>query len=162
LNIPFTKKIKLSEIQKIILEDSNNYWDNFFRLGENSAIHKIPTPKQLNQFAEYFLKVLNSVYKTYKAAEPIQTSSNIIFPFYWGSKSKIPKKANKEFEKHLNQLLQKDFPEANLRFIRIIRLYDENVIYLIKPKQLRYWLRSVAVRDADETFAYLVNQEYNV
>ena len=43
-----------------------------------------------------------------------------------------------------------------------MRIYDENVIYLIKPKQLRYWLRSVAIRDADETFAFLVNQEYNV
>ncbi|GBD92070.1 hypothetical protein BMS3Abin04_02803 [bacterium BMS3Abin04] len=164
-NIPFTKKNiinNLSEIQRIILEDSINYLDDFFRLGENSIIHKIPSSEELDQFAKYYLMVLNSVYKTYKAAEPIQTSSNIIFPFYWGNKSKIPKKVNNEFERHLNHLLQKNYPEANLRFIRVMRIYDENVIYLIKPKQLRYWLRSVAIRDADETFAFLVNQEYNV
>jgi len=162
LNIPYIKKIELTDIQKVILEDSIKYMDDFFRLGENSIIHKIPTQNQLNQFAKYYLKILNSVYKTYKAAEPIQTSGNIIFPFYWGKKPKVETKSNKDLEIHLNQLLQKDFPQANLRFIRVINLYDKNVIYLIKPKQLRYWLRSVAIRDADETFAYLVNQEYNV
>ena len=36
----------------------------------------------------------------------------------------------------------------------------ENIIYLIKPKQLRFWLKSIAIRDADETFVDLRNQGY--
>ena len=51
--------------------------------------------------------------------------------------------------------LKKEYTYANLRIIRVIRLYDENAIYLIKPNQLRYWLKSVAINDADETFYYL-------
>jgi len=55
----------------------------------------------------------------------------------------------------VQQLLKKEYTYANLRIIRVIRLYDENAIYLIKPNQLRYWLKSVAINDADETFYYL-------
>ncbi len=64
-----------------------------------------------------------------------------------------------QFEYHLNQLVHKKFGKY-LRITRVIRIYDQNVIYLVKPKQVRYWLRSVAVRDADETFEDLVKQGY--
>ncbi|MBI5324403.1 MAG: hypothetical protein HZB41_03860 [Ignavibacteriae bacterium] len=47
-------------------------------------------------------------------------------------------------------------PNANIKFIRTIRIHDGDFIYIIKPNQLRYWLRSVAIRDADETFDYLI------
>jgi len=32
--------------------------------------------------------------------------------------------------------------------------------YFIKPKAYRFWLKSIAVRDADETFADLVKMGY--
>jgi hypothetical protein len=46
----------------------------------------------------------------------------------------------------------------------VVRVYDtvsqkENsipTVYLIKPDQLRYWTRSIALRDADEVAADLV------
>ena len=60
------------------------------------------------------------------------------------------KKAEADIEKLVYKVAGK-----NLRLIRVIRLYEGNVIYLIKPKKLRYWLPSVALRDADETFADL-------
>ena len=164
-NIPFTKKkIQniLSDIEKIIISDTIEYWEDFFRFGEKSKIHKAPNEKQILDFAQNYLSIINSVYSNYKAATYIVTKDHIIYPFYWGKEPKLPAE-KKELDGHLNQLLVKnEYPSANLRFIRIMRLYDDNVIYLIKPKQLRYWLRSVAIRDADETFAYLVKQEYKI
>ncbi|HLP45746.1 MAG TPA: hypothetical protein VK469_07360 [Candidatus Kapabacteria bacterium] len=50
--------------------------------------------------------------------------------------------------------------QKHLRVIRVLPIYDKNVIFLVKPKQLRYWLSSIAVRDADETFEDLVKQGY--
>ena len=34
---------------------------------------------------------------------------------------------------------------------RIARIFDGPLILLLKPDRLRFWLRSVALRDADET-----------
>jgi len=45
---------------------------------------------------------------------------------------------------------------------RIIKAYGQDSIILAKPKQLRYWLPSIALRDADETFEdYIKSRYYN-
>jgi hypothetical protein len=166
-NIPFIKKKLqnvLTDIEKIIISDAIDYWEDFLRFGEDSKIHNNPIKVQglMNDFAINYLAIINSVYKNYRAGKYIETKNHIIYPFYWGEEPKLPA-VEKELDEHLNQLLLKnEYHSASLRFIRIMRLYDGNVIYLIKPKQLRYWLRSVAIRDADETFAYLVKQEYKL
>lgn len=47
----------------------------------------------------------------------------------------------------------------NINITRIFKYYDNNLIYIIKPKQYRYWLKSITV-SADDTFADLVNMRY--
>ena len=39
-------------------------------------------------------------------------------------------------------------------------IYDANVILIVKPDRLRYWIRSVAIRDADETLHDLRRQGF--
>jgi hypothetical protein len=48
----------------------------------------------------------------------------------------------------------------SLYVTRIARTYDEHFIFMLKPDRLRYWLRSVALRDADETLADLRAQGF--
>ena len=48
----------------------------------------------------------------------------------------------------------------NIKLNRIIKLYEKNKVYLIKPKALRYWLQSIALRDADEVFSDLLKAGY--
>ena len=49
--------------------------------------------------------------------------------------------------------------KQNTRITRVLRGYlheqGQDILILIKPNLLRYWLKSVALRDADETFADL-------
>jgi hypothetical protein len=40
---------------------------------------------------------------------------------------------------------------------RIVRKYDNDRIVIVKPKQFRYWIKSIALRDADDTFADITN-----
>ncbi len=47
-----------------------------------------------------------------------------------------------------------------LQVTRIARIYDGNFIFLLKPDRLRFWMRSVALRDADETLADLRAQGF--
>jgi hypothetical protein len=42
----------------------------------------------------------------------------------------------------------------------VVKIYDGDLIYLIKPKELRYWLQSIALRDADESIVDLYNAGY--
>jgi len=166
LPYPFDKldKLDLSSTEEILRNDTLDYWlDYSTGIKTNDLpLFNEASPEQLKQFAEAFCNILNSVYEDFHPHRPIETDNFICFPFYIGEKPNIEIPEKENLEKHLNQLLIRENPRANLRITRIMRLYDHNVIYLIKPKQLRYWLRSVAIRDADATFADMVAQEYQL
>lgn len=156
----------LQETEKILLDDVLNYYEDFIRKGENSKmVIKIPENEVktiLIDFAKTFLKTLNSVYDNYLAADYFVMKNHIVFPFYWGDKSRIPENIS-GLEKHLNQLLlENEHPQANLRFIRMLTIYDDNVFYLIKPRQYRYWLRSIALRDAGMVISKMTEDEYGI
>jgi hypothetical protein len=42
----------------------------------------------------------------------------------------------------------------------VLRYYDQNVVLVVKPDRLRYWIRSTAIRDADETLLDLKKQGF--
>jgi hypothetical protein len=49
---------------------------------------------------------------------------------------------------------------SSITVTRIARIYDRNFIFLLKPDRLRYWLRSTALRDADDVLADLRAQGF--
>jgi len=49
---------------------------------------------------------------------------------------------------------------TSLYVTRIARIYDGGFVFLLKPDRLRYWFRSVALRDADEVVADLRTQGF--
>jgi hypothetical protein len=49
---------------------------------------------------------------------------------------------------------------TSLHVTRIARLCSGDFIFLLKPDRLRYWLRSVALRDSDDTMADLRAQGF--
>ena len=161
-SLPFPKdetELELSEIEQILVDDVLDYMLDFRRKGENSAGEKPVNDHQLQQFSEIYCRVLNSVYKEFQPYDPLQTNSFICFPFYYKDKPQIMTGSMDELENDLYELIQNN-TSTNSRIVRMLRVYENNTIYLIKPKQTRYWLRSVAIRDADDTFADLVVQGY--
>ena len=161
-NLPYPeneKELKLPDIEEILVDDVLEYMLDFRRRGEKSNALKPVKPQHLLQFAEIYCSILNSVYKEFKPSDPIVLDSSICFPFYYSKKPLILGGDKDKLESHMRLLVHKKVGE-NLRITRILRIYDENIIYLVKPKQVRYWLRSVAIRDADDTFADLVKQGY--
>jgi len=152
-------QLELTEIEQILVDDVLDYMLDFRSKGEKSVAEKPVDDGQLNQFSEIYCKVLNSVYKEFKPYKPLKTGSFICFPFYYRDKPQIIEDSMDELEAALHELIQKKY-NTNSRIVRMLRMYENNTIYLIKPKQTRYWLRSVAIRDADETFADLVAQGY--
>jgi hypothetical protein len=153
------KDLELTDIEQILVDDVLDYMLDFRSKGEKSDAEKPVDDGQLNQFSEIYCRVLNSVYKEFKPYKPLKTETFICFPFYYKDKPQIIEDSMNELEAALHELIQNN-TNKNSRIVRMLRMYENKTIYLIKPKQARYWLRSIAIRDADETFADLVVQGY--
>lgn len=164
-HLPYPEKeedLELSEIEQVLLDDVLNYMRDFRSKGERSRAVAKPTTKQLKQFGDMYCTVLNSVYKNFEPHPPVffRTNSFVCYPFYFGEKPHVTIADESGIEEHLTNLLIETCETANLRIVRVLTLYEENVIYIVKPNQVRYWLRSVAIRDADETAFDLFSQGY--
>ncbi|MFS4466711.1 HsdM family class I SAM-dependent methyltransferase [Maribacter sp. 2210JD10-5] len=162
-NLPYPedhKEIELNDSENIVVKDFVQYLIEFRRNGEKSKIALLDASEQhLSDFGDTFCDVLKSVYKSIKAFKPFETDSYICFPFYFGEKPDIDFSDAEQAEQYIESLVHKN-SGTSLRLTRIVRLYEGNVIYLIKPKKLRYWLKSIALRDADETFSDLRKQGF--
>jgi len=162
-SIPYPENIndvELNEIENIVLTDFIKYLVEFRRTGEKSKIAVQNASRQeLSEFGDVYCEILKSVFKTIKPSHYFETDSYICFPFYFGEEPTIDFSNSDLAEKHIEQLVYKN-SGISLRLTRIVRLYEGNVIYLIKPKKLRYWLKSIALRDADETFSDLRKQGF--
>ena len=159
--LPFPEdesELDLAFWEKAIIDDVLEYMAPFVRLGQNSELLEQAAPKeQLRLYAEMFCRMLGTVYKNLKASESIHANGLICQPFYFGEALRVDWSLNDQ--KKLEQLIYKQ-EHGSLRTVRIVRLYDENVMLIVKPDRLRYWIRSTAIRDADETLLDLRRQGY--
>lgn len=160
LTLPSPKHpIEFDHVERVFLEDILNHFREFRTQGEKSEILHPPTPKELKAFGEWYCLILNSIYDDFKPAHPIVGKEFIAYPFILGDQAEveIPNSIEK-VEGSLRRILTENQVSDNLWVKRILRVYEKNVIILYKPNQKRYWLRSIAVRDADETFVELFKQ----
>jgi hypothetical protein len=106
-----------------------------------------------------YCSILNPVYKQFRPVQPIPMGSFVCYPFCFGDAPQIDLPEENEVVPFLDELLHRQHG-SRLFVNRILRLYDQNVIFMIKPDQKRYWLRSIALRDADETLVDLLGQGF--
>jgi hypothetical protein len=162
-NIPYPEDIndlELSELENIIIDDTINHITEFFRSGENSKLMLKTNKVDLVDFGDIYCSILNSVYKEedkeFKILNFQQQTNFVIYSFYYGNE-----KPHVDFDyvkEDINNLIENN--TQNIKINRILRLYNNNIIHIIKPNQKRYWLKSIAIRDADETFLDLYKQGY--
>jgi hypothetical protein len=150
----------LSVPEYILVDDIVDYYRDLVRLGEGSAAMKEPGTAALAAFNETYTRQVNAVYKKnkLKALDPQTWPGVICQPFVFG-RGKIDWSGTDELKGKLDKLLHEQ-RSSGLAITRIARLFDGSCVYLLKPDRLRYWLRSVALRDADETLADLWEQGF--
>jgi len=153
------KDIKLSFWEEAIQSDVLKYMADYVRLGQNSRLlQKEASNNELLQYSDMFVKMLGSIYDNLKAKNPIYLNDLICQPFYFGDNPELAW-LDKDAETELEKLIYCD-NHAYLRTVRVFRFYDKNVLLIVKPNRLRYWIRSTAIRDADETLTDLYHQGY--
>ncbi len=161
-SLPYPKSadLGLSSHDKIIITDIVDHYRDLIRLGEDSAAMKEMGEPALPAFNEIFTSRLNGVYKKnpLQALTPQVWPGVICQPYIFG-KGKVDWNGADELKDKVDALLREK-RGGGLNITRIARIYDGAFIYLLKPNRLRYWLRSVALRDADETLADLAQQGF--
>lgn len=160
LPYPADGNLNLSPHEEFLAADIVDYYRDLVRLGEDSDVMKKPGVPALPDFNEVFTARINAIYKKNKLrALKQQAWPGIVCQPYVFGKGEVEWSGAEELKDKLNSLLKEK--KGNINITRIARLYDGNTgIYLLKPDRLRYWLRSVALRDADETLADLVEQGF--
>jgi hypothetical protein len=157
---PSDANLNLSPHEQVLVADIVNYYRDLIRLGEDSDAMKKPGVPALPAFNDTFTERINAVYRKSKLrALPHHVWPGVICQPYVFGKGKVEWTGADELKGKLDALLREK-RGAGLNVTRIARLYDGACIYLLKPDRLRYWLRSIALRDADETLADLWEQGF--
>jgi hypothetical protein len=160
LPYPEAGTLDLSTNEQILVDDIVRYQRELVRLGEGSQAMKESGHVALSDFTEVFVGQINEIYrKRPLQALQAQTWSGVICqPFAFG-KGKVDWSGADELKGKLDALFHEQ-QGTTLHVTRIARIYDDSFVFLLKPDRLRYWLRSVALRDADDTLADLRAQGF--
>ncbi len=160
LPCPPSHDLKLSLHELILVDDIVNYYRDLVRLGEDSLAMKQVGSQALPSFNDVFTTRLNGVYKEneLRALEAHSWPGVICQPYVFGN-GKVDWTGADELKGKLDVLLREK-RGGGLNVTRIARIYDGACIYLLKPDRLRYWLRSIALLDSDETLADLAEQGF--
>ena len=143
----------LSDNDQIILSDALDYYRDFQRLGDDAEIMRGATPDDHKDFARIFAQQVNVVHKKLRPL-PLKSWAGVSCqPFAFG-KAEPDWKDSKSLSDKLAKILRTK-KSPSLTTVRIVRIFDGPFVFLIKPNRLRYWLRSIALRDADEALADL-------
>ncbi len=151
--------IDLNFWEQALVDDIENYLVDFRRRGEKATVLAKSDESDLDSFGKMYCSILNPVYKKFHPLDPIPIGSFICYPFCYGDTPQIKLPDEEKVVPFLNRLLHRQHG-SRLFINRILRIYEENVVFIVKPDQKRYWLRSIALRDADETLVDLLEQGY--
>jgi hypothetical protein len=162
LQLPFPEdwNLNLSSHEQILVADIVDYYRDLIRLGEGSTAMEEPGVPALPSFNDVFATRINGVYRDnrLRALDEYTWPGVICQPYVFGN-GKVDWTGADQLKGKLDALLREK-RGGGLNVTRIARIYDGACIYLLKPDRLRYWLRSTALRDADETLADLAEQGF--
>lgn len=165
LKLPIINENTLTKADIILANDIADYKISEFGRGEKADTNKeiqIKTnnklPNSLIEYSNIYLEAINSVYdvnnKKFNLKTFYNTSACFIMHYeYSNSDSTVEIIKNKDFD--LSTLIGDKKLSINIK--RISLIFSQNQIFIIKPKQLRYWLKSVALLDVDTTIADIIN-----
>ncbi len=168
--LPFPEKkddSELSETEKILQNDVLKYYVHsdkaISKKGSGWKLNKKVSTEQLESFGKVFCDVLNQVYaenaKSWQRGKFYQTQLLTIYQFVYGKNLGVSFQIPDDSDDLAKLLIYNDSSHRGAVFTRVCRYYTHlngyDGVLLIKPNAMRYWLDSVAIRDADETFTDL-------
>lgn len=167
--IPFSKRseqLLLNQFEKLIVDDVLRFNIHLGKAISNKSdgaiLHHTVKEKQLLEYGETLCQELNDIYErngnSWQAGKISRMPSYTVYQIGFGKEGGLKHEfVQNELDKSVETLINNDIANSGAAYKRIVRLYDHvdgfDCVFFIKPNALRYWLKSIALRDADETFA---------
>ena len=166
LILPFTsaeEDMRLSPMEEMVKYDVSEYLIDLGKSTDSSKLFTKVSTSQLIEYGNTFCQAINPVYESlnqsWQVDSFIENDRFIGYAFCYGKAKKV---SIVDWDEDNNQTIYNIIiteTRRNVRTTRVLRTYlhigGYDVLVLIKPNLLRYWLKSVALRDTDETFADL-------
>lgn len=164
-NLPYPKNLyllTLSDSEKLLVKDVLAFQTKQGEL----ELTKDVSVTNISTYKEAFCKTLNSIYETqeksFQLYKILDAGNYYALHFEYGKDSIVSTLDRTEnLEEYIKQVIpQKNIKKQDTHIQKIMKVYGKDNIILVKPKQLRYWLPSIALRDADEVFADYIKSRY--
>lgn len=160
--------LKLSETERILIEDLLQYSLDAFQNKQKSIAFKPSLPSERRQYAAYLSQTINQflgygddlrVWTTIFDIGPKIPLNLVVLHFNRQKPADhVEVQEAKEMGKLLKTLEQHTYQAhaESIYYRRYLRYYTEDRLYLIKPNEKRFWSRSMALNDADEIVAEIL------
>jgi hypothetical protein len=168
MRLPVLKEtFKLSSVETNIIQDVLKYTQYFIRRPETAETLKPlkSVKEEIPFFGDEFSAAINELYadevNSFKLTDIIVfEKENLIGTLfsYDDRRDVTPQLIEGKEVTKIEGLINFDINES-LTATRIIQYYASNKVLFVKPNQKRYWLASVAYRDADGLFADILNNQ---
>lgn len=168
MNLPYPERpedLQLNSSEKAVQDDTLSYHIKSNASSTTSPLNQDPSGQDLQEYGQLFCDVLNPIYEQKESKmkwfiRGYNTEGSLtMYVFCYGTpKNDILPSIFDKGLKGIESLIYNQ-TQRNVLVNRVLREYlnidGYDVLILIKPKFLRYWLKSIALRDADETFSDL-------
>ncbi|WP_375559968.1 Eco57I restriction-modification methylase domain-containing protein [Bernardetia sp. OM2101] len=173
-DLPYPKDNKYllpSNLEKIVINDIVSYYRHLGKSINKGFAGEIfyndVSKEQLKSYGEIFCQTINPMHEErgmkWQIGEVSQTLNRdfIIYQFVFGlpiDNNSFSINKNQSFKDiKFSELIFNSQENQSAIFTRLVRFYesddDFDYLILIKPVATRYWLDSIAIRDADDTIS---------
>jgi hypothetical protein len=146
-------------VRKYLLDDVINFMIPLVKDtdAEGQELAAQAKEMEVKVYAKVFGELMQSVYPDLRLEGAHDLDTGWCVAFHKGKGAGSTFGDTESLRKHIDALLSRETGRA-LRTWRIVRHFSGNDLFIIKPKPRRYWLRSAAVTDADQIFAWLTRR----
>jgi len=166
----FWNALNLSKVEKILIEDFHKYTLDAFQNKKKSIAYYPNQLKENKLYAKYLCQTINE-FLDYDEDLTVWSSVfelsrhvplNVVV-LYFNKNEKadtiqeLPEKKIGQVLKEMEEYSYKEYAES-IYYRRFFRYAKGDKLYIIKPNEKRFWSRSMAINDADEVIAEVLNQ----
>lgn len=167
----FWEALQLSETDKVLIQDLLDYQLDAFQSGQKSKAYKPCEVEDCEAYAQYLCNTINdflsytpeltvwaSVFKIDK-----RTPLNVVMLQLSREKAAgfIQPIDGRDINPILKDLERHSYEEhsESIYYRKFFRYYGDDVIYIVKPNEKRFWTRSLGLNDADEIILEILTSE---
>lgn len=165
-SLPYKENFKIntcdfiSHKDKYIIDDFNKFYLELLGKGENAQINLLDAQQNdIIDFSNVLCAELNDIYKNgkkeYRLTKCLKGLSYFCCEYTYNSLKEAP--VFEETKQDISDLLEHWNVSKTCRFERIVRIYESDKFIILKPRKLRYWLKSIALRDVADILKESIN-----